>query len=154
MVRQEPNVMNVKDLYFLQGESPCWVRISQLTRIECCVTLGGETMNDMLGEPEQSKRVFSPNDSHEAYTENRIDRKGDRTFLKRFSLVTSIKAVGQGVILSETNTKEPLCKALEELPKGQSVVCVERNVGNLGAPLWFLLSQEGTGNQKKALRIS
>ena len=92
-------------------------------------------MYDMLREPNQFMRMLYPNDSHEAYTENRIDRKGNRTPLKRFSLVTSIKAVGQGVILSETNTKEPSCEALEELPGSKSVVCAERNVGNLGAPL-------------------
>ncbi len=92
-------------------------------------------MNDMFREPEQSKRVFPPNDSCEAYTENRVDRKGNRTSLKQFSLVTSIKAVGQGVILSETNTKEPSCEALEEPSGSKSVVCAERNVGNLGDPL-------------------
>ena len=110
-------------------------------------------MYDMLREPNQFMRMLYPNDSHEAYTENRIDRKGNRTPLKRFSLVTSIKAVGQGVILSETNTKEPSCEALEELPGSKSVVCAERNVGNLGAPLEFLPRQEGIANQKKAFRI-
>ena len=92
-------------------------------------------MYDLLGEPNQSMRMCHPNDSHEAYTGNRIDRKGNRASLKQFSLVTSIKAVGQGVILSETNTKEPFCEALEELPGSKSVVCAERNVGNLGDPL-------------------
>ena len=47
------------------------------------------------------------NDVNEAYTENDADRKGERTSLKQFSLVTSINAVGQGVMLSEANTKGP-----------------------------------------------
>ncbi len=135
MVRQEPNTLNVKDLHFLQGESPCQVRHSKPTCIECCVTLGGTEMTeDLLIESIKQTCDFQPNDSCEAYTENRIDRKGNRTSLKQFSLVTFVKAVGQGVILSETNTKEPLCKALEGLPGSKSVVCAERNVGNLGAP--------------------
>ena len=91
-------------------------------------------MYDMLREPNQSMRMRYPNDSHEAYTENCIDRKGNRTSLKQFSLVTSIKAVGEDVILSETETKESFCETLEGLPGSKSVVCAERNVGNLGDP--------------------
>jgi len=151
MVRQEPNTISVKDLHFLQGESPCQVRHSKPTCIECCVTLGGAEMtNDLLIEYTEHTFDPQPNDSHEAYTENRIDRKGNRTSLKQFSLVTSIKAVGQGVILSETNTKEPFCKALEELPGSQSVVCAERNVGNLGAPLSSCVDRKELATQRRS----
>ena len=86
----------------------------------------------------QSQRVvktaplINPNDSHEAYTGNHVGRKGNRTPLNQFRLVTYFKAVGQGVILSETNTKEPHGKVLEGLSGSKSVACVERNVGNLG----------------------
>ena len=76
--------------------------------------------------------LIDPNDSHEAYTGNHVGRKGNRTPLKQFSLVTYFNAVGQGVILSETNTKEPHGKVLEGLSGSKSVACVERNVGNLG----------------------
>lgn len=49
----------------------------------------------------------NPNNVDEAYTENHADRKGERTSLKQFSLVTSNNAVGQGVMLTEAKTKEP-----------------------------------------------
>ncbi len=143
MVRQEPNTISVKDLHFLQGESPGQVRHSKPICIECCATLGGTEMTeDLLIESIKQTFYFQPNDSCEAYTENCIDRKGNRTSLKQFSLVTSIKAVGQGVMLSETKTKEPQCKALEELPGSKSVVCAERNVGNLGDPFGSCIARK------------
>ncbi len=143
MVRQEQNTVSVKDLHFLQGESPCQVRLSKPTCIECCVTLGGIKMtDDLLIKSIKQTFDFQPNDSYEAYTENCIDRKGNRTSLKQFSLVTAIKAVGQGVILSKTETKEPFCKVLEELPGSKSVVCAERNVGNLGDPFGSCIARK------------
>ena len=55
----------------------------------------------------KTEPLIYPNDSYEAYTGNHVSRKGTRTPLKQFSLVTIVKAVGQGVMLSEANTKEP-----------------------------------------------
>ncbi len=151
MVRQEPNTLSVKDLHFLQGESPCQVRLGKPTCIECCATLGGKEMtNEWMINVIKQADVSLPNDSCEAYTENHIDRKGNRTSLKQFSLVTSIRAVGQGVILPETNTKEPFSKALEEPPGSQSVVCAERNVGNLGAPLSSCVDRKERATQRRS----
>ena len=90
-----------------------------------------------------------PNDSHEAYTEHCIDRKGTRTSLKQSSLVTYIKAVGESVILFEATTKEPLSKVPEGLPGSKSVVCAERKVSNLGDPLSSCFVRKDTPTQRR-----
>ena len=78
----------------------------------------------------------NPNDVDEAYTENHVDRKGDRTSLKQFSLVTSINAVGQGVIISEANTMEPSLVRLRRDCRGLRAWYVWREVSGTWETPW------------------
>ena len=87
-------------------------------------------------DKQQSRPDLSLNEAVEAYTGNHADRKGKCIPLKQYSLVTSKRAVDEGVILSEVKTKAPKKKdeEPEELPGSKSVVCMERYVRNLGDP--------------------
>ena len=89
-----------------------------------------------------------PNDVDEAYTENHVDRKGDRTSLKQFSLVTSINAVGQGVILSEANTMEPLLVRFQRDCRGLRAWYVWREVSGTWETPW-VPAETGRSCQRK-----
>jgi len=93
MVRQEVGAVlyRAQVCHFLRGASPCWVRPNQ----------------SPISSVAPAKVDENPNDAGEAYTENHAGRKGARTSLKQSSLVTPDNAVGEGVILSKANTKEP-----------------------------------------------
>jgi len=93
MVRQEVGAVLYKAQvwHFLRGASPRWVRPNQSPISSVAPAKEGENLNN----------------AGEAYTENHAGRKGERTFLKQSSLVTPFNAVGEGVILSEANTKGP-----------------------------------------------
>jgi len=92
MVRQEIGAFySAKVWHFLRGASPRWVRRNQ------------SPISSVASATEDE----SPNNADEAYTENHAGRKGERTSLKQSSPVTSINAVGEGVITPEANTKGP-----------------------------------------------
>ena len=84
-------IYSAKVRQFLRGESPHRVRLSQPP--VSSVAFAAEDAN--------------PNKADEAYTENHAGRKGERTSLKRFSLVTTVYAVGEGVNKPKANTEEP-----------------------------------------------
>ena len=62
---------------------------------------------------------IKPNDSHEAYTENHVDRRGDRTPLSLIQPRQIQKADGDGFNSSEANTKEPLKVRFWRVCRGQ-----------------------------------
>jgi hypothetical protein len=95
MVRQEVVVgavlYSAEVWHFLWSESLHWASPNQTPISSVALAKEDESLNNV----------------GEAYTENHAGRKGVCSFLKQFSLVTSIKAAGEGVIFPEAKTKEP-----------------------------------------------
>lgn len=131
MVRQEPSAeVSVKIWHFLRGVSPRWGRPNQSPILSVA-----STKEEKPGMEVQEGQ--DPNNVDEAYTENHADRKGDRTSLKRFSLVTTDNAVGQGVILSEANTMEPAKVRLRRDCRGLRAWYVWREVSGTWEAPWI-----------------
>lgn len=91
------------------------------------------------------------NDVNEAYTENYADRKGERTSLKRYSLVTSNNAVGQGVMLSEANTMGSSMVRLRRDCRGLRAWYVWREVSGTWEAPW-VPAETGRDVQRKRRR--
>ena len=142
MVRQEPSVeVSAKIWHFLRGVSPRWVRLNQSPILSVAFTKEAKPRVEL-------QRRQKPNDVDEAYIENHVDRKGDRTSLKQFSLVTSINAVGQGVMLPEAHTKEPLLVRLQRDCRGLRAWYVWREMSGTWEAPW-VPAEPGRSCQRK-----
>ncbi len=93
----------------LQGESPCWIRLSQpsvSSRIECCVRGG-------VG-------VHPANKTDEAYTENRAGRSGNRVPRKLISLRNAIVSGVEGCSAHRNQHKSIRKKTMETAKRART----------------------------------
>lgn len=95
-----------------------------------------------------ARHLERPNNAIEAYTENPVGRKGGRTSLKRFSLVTA-KQVATVLPFRKPTQRDRIGEIPEGLPGSQSVARRKRDDRNLGGPMISRHERVGCTNEKE-----